>query len=42
MEAIWVADEMSAGGAYARSAIALDALVTASTEPAGIVDDEPA
>ena len=42
MEAIWVAAEMRAGGAYAHSVIALDALVTASTEPAGIVDDEPA
>ena len=39
MEAIWVVAEMRAGGAYAHSVIALDELVTASTEPAGIVDE---
>jgi hypothetical protein len=34
MEAIWVAAEMRAGGAYAHSAIALDELDKAAAAPA--------
>jgi AhpD family alkylhydroperoxidase len=33
MEAIWVAAEMRAGGAYAHSLVALDALSAAGNEP---------
>jgi AhpD family alkylhydroperoxidase len=33
MEAVWVAAEMRAGGAYAHAAIALDALGDGSTSP---------
>ena len=35
MEAIWVAAEMRAGGAYAHSAIALDAIDQATNKQAG-------
>jgi AhpD family alkylhydroperoxidase len=35
MEAIWVAAEMRAGGAYAHSALALDALEAIETRSAG-------
>jgi hypothetical protein len=34
MEAIWVAAEMRAGGAYAHSALALDAMQHAHPAPA--------
>ena len=33
MEAIWVAAEMRAGGAYAHSALALDVIAEAANEP---------
>ena len=39
MEAIWVAAEMRAGGAYAHSVIALDSLTPAAPEGAPEVDD---
>jgi hypothetical protein len=33
MEAIWVAAEMRAGGAYAHAILALDAIAPAGSEP---------
>jgi AhpD family alkylhydroperoxidase len=42
MEAIWVAAEMRAGGAYAHSLIALDALASANGEKSGHDESRPA
>jgi hypothetical protein len=35
MEAVWVAAEMRAGGAYAHSALALDTIVRIQSETSG-------
>src|SRR5689334_10577319 len=41
MEAIWVAAEMRAGGAYAHSVVALDAIVRSKGERGGVREETP-